>query len=211
MNLLRHAIVLQTPTSKYSGYIFFDQWLGTINAHLHKKNSNYGLSRGALIQYSSHSSSVWHSAQAVEIIAIPQAWVVKNIWFLHHVLELIDFFVPRSHNSPDIFELMGLLYQPLHEEVDVSFFQKLFLCKFFILIGLYPEPRCVDDREFLSLVACGTNLDGRQVSDEQKYVFLEKKMIQWLRECILLHPHADRLKTMIMEPWCAYEKNNSTF
>ncbi len=210
MNSLNYAIVLQTPTTHYNGYIFFDQQLGTINAHLHKKNSRHGLSRGALIQYSPQASGTWHSAHAVEIIAIPQQWVIKNIWFLHHTLELIDFFVPRNHNSEDIFELMRLFYQPIHE-VDVSFFQKLFLCKFFMLIGIYPEPRNIDDREFLSLMAYDTSLEGRQVSDEQKYVFLEKKMIQWLRECILLHPHADRLKTMIMEPWCAYETNNSTF
>jgi len=210
MILLHHAIVLQTPTMQRNGYIFFDQQLGTINAHLQTRGNKRELSRGALIEYSPQVAGNWYSAQAVEVVAIPQQWVVKNIWFLHHALELIDFFVPRSHKAENIFGLMEALYQPLSDEIDIPFFQKLFLCKFFIMIGMYPEPRDMHDRELLSLVVSGIDPEGSYLLDEQKYVFLEKKMIQWLRECILLHPHADRLKTMIMEPWCAYEKNNSS-
>ncbi len=211
MRLLHHAIVLQTPTTQRNGYIFFDQQLGTIHAHVHKKGRTCDLSRGALIEYSPHVNGSWHSAKYVEVVAVPQQWAVKNIWFLHHALELVDFFVPRNHKAENIFSLMEMLYQPLSNEIDIPFFQKLFLCKFFIMIGMYPEPRDAHDREFLSLVVSGIDSQGESFPDEQKYVFLEKKMIQWLRECILLHPHADRLKTMIMEPWCAYEKNNSSF
>jgi hypothetical protein len=211
MILLHHAIVLQTPTMQRNGYIFFDQQLGPITAHVPKKGSKRELSRGALVQYVPELKGTWHSAQHVEIVAIPQQWVVINIWFLHHVLELVDFFVPASNQAENIFELLQLLYEPLSNEIDIPFFQKIFLCKFFILVGIYPEPRNTQDREFLALVASGVESQTDCLPDEQKYVFLEKKMIQWLRECILLHPHADRLKTMIMEPWCAYEKNTSSF
>lgn len=210
MKLLHHAIVLKTPTMQRNGYIFFDQQLGTIHAHLQKKVNRPELSRGSLIEYSPQVAGNWYSAQAIEVVAIPHQWVVKNIWFLHHALELVDFFVPRSNKAENIFELMQALYQPLPDEIDQSFFQKLFLCNFFIMIGIYPEPRDAHDRELLSLMVSGIDSQGSYLVDEQKYVFLEKKMIQWLRECILLHPHADRLKTMIMEPWCAYEKNNSS-
>ncbi len=210
MRLLHHAIVLQIPTMQRNGYIFFDQQLGTITAHLPKKGSKRQLSRGALIAYSPEQTGIWYSAQAVEVVAVPELWAVKNIWFLHHALELIDFFVPRSHKAENIFGLMEMLYQPLGEDINIPFFQKLFLCNFFIQIGMYPEPCNNHDREFLLLVACGLEMQDNYPVDEQKYVFLEKKMIQWLRECILLHPHADRLKTMIMEPWYAYEKNNSS-
>lgn len=208
MKLMHQAIVLQNSTSHRDGYIFFDRHLGTIQAHVQRARKGE-LARGALVQYYIENIRTWYSITSIEIIAIPQQWVAHDIWFLHHILELIDFFVPRNHKTENIFILMGLLYQPLHDEIDVHFFKKVFLCNFFILTGMYPEPHTHYDREFVSLVVSGADPRRGYFLNEQKYVFLEKKMIQWLQECIFLHPHADRLKTMIIGSWYAYEKNNS--
>ncbi len=207
MELSHQAIVLQLPTPQRGEYLFFDQKLGTIPVRAHKKNTVRTLTRGTLIQYVPQERGGYYYSQAIEVIAIPQLWAVSNIFFLHHIIEIIDFFIPRRHQAENIFMLTLMIYKKLDDNVDVAFFQKLFLCRFFAMVGIYPEPVHLEDRKFLSMILSGSDDN----LDEQKYVFLEKKMIQWLRECIRLHPYADRLKTTIMEPWCNYEKNTSSF
>lgn len=157
------------------------------------------LTRGALVSYLPIARNIGYAAENIEILATPQSWVTHNIIFLHHLIELIDFFIPDHSDAEEIFILMLCLYRSIDDELlDISFFKKFFLCKFFMMIGIYPEPRTLDDKQLLAFLGVQTT----QILELQKYVFIEKKMIQWLRECILLHPHADRLKTMIMEPWC---------
>jgi hypothetical protein len=204
MELLHKAIVVQVPSAGRSDYIFFDSQRGTITVRLQKKNKLREIPRGSLVHFTAREAYNGYSSEYIEIVDTPREWVINNIWFLHHLLELIDFFLPRNHQAENIFRLVMILYQPL-DDVDILFFQKFFLCKFFIMIGIYPEPRQQEDREFLSMLISDANCQVNR----QKYVFLEKKMIQWLGECIGLHPHADRLKTKIMEPWLAYEKNNT--
>lgn len=210
MELLHKAIVVQVPSAGRSDYIFFDSQRGTITVRLQRKSRLREIPRGSLVHFTAREAYNGYSSEYIEIVDTPRPWVINNIKFLHHLLELIDFFIPRNHQAENIFMLAMILYQPLDDDIDILFFQKFFLCKFFIMIGIYPEPRQQEDREFLSVLASGLVSDINCQVNGQKYVFLEKKMIQWLGECIGLHPHADRLKTKIMEPWSAYEKNNSS-
>ncbi len=205
MESLHQAIILQPSHSYYQVYLIFDQKLGTLEVRVSARTSRRELPRGTLIEYIPQQSQGRYVATRVEIIAFPEKWVIHHIWFLQHLLELINFFVPRNYQAENIFILLLMLYKPLHDDLDMIFFQKFFLCKFFIMAGIYPEPINAVDKQFLAFIVS----DNDYVFDQQKYVFLEKKMIQWLHECIRLHPYADRLKTMIMEPWYG-EKNSNT-
>ena len=198
MELLHQAIVVHVPSTTRSGYLFFDEQMGVLAVHMHAKRE---LSRGALVHYTPSASGSWYRARHVEIVAVPQRWATETIWFLHHLLELVAFFVPRAQRSEQIFELLSDVYRALDHEIDHRFFQKLFLCRFFILTGLYPEPRDAHHKNLLALLTPRSARERSNLFDEEKYVFLEKKMIQWIHECILLHPRADRLKTMMTEPW----------
>jgi|GEM_PF-6227334 hypothetical protein len=201
MEKIHQAIVLQPASPQNFNYLIFDQQLGTLEIRIPKQRGIREIPRSALIHYVPQTVNNRIVAKYVEIVATPHQWAINSIWFLHHLLELINFFVPRGGQAENIFSYVLIMYQPLSDDIDMFFFQKLFLCKFFILVGIYPEPINMQDRQFLSLLQ--SHQDYKL--EEQKYVFLEKKMIQWLQECIRLHPHADRLRTMIMEPWY-YEK-----
>ncbi len=197
MEQIHQAIILHPLSAQRSRYLVFDNHWGPIELSLKKRGVFKEPARGALIEYTPQQQSNRYSATHLEIIAMPDLWAVEHIHFLHHLVELIDFFIPAGNQAEYIFSLMLLIYRPLPAEVDMLFFQKFFLCKFFILVGIYPEPRHLQDHEFLTFMQAEQAL----VIHEKKYVFLEKKMIQWLQECIRLHPHADRLKTTTMEPW----------
>lgn len=207
---LQYAIVINVPTPGHTGYLIFDQTQGTMQVHGLHRRTERPLSRGCLIQFTTRVNKTWLTFDAVEMIAVPAQWAMGTIWFLHHLLEIIAFFLPRGHAAQDVFHICRLLYEPLPESIDPEFFKKFVLCKIFAHIGIYPEPTTHDERQFFLFIMTDAVSDCLFIKDEQKYVFLEKKMIQWLHACVQLHPHADRLKTTILEPYCDVEKINST-
>lgn len=194
MELLHKALVIKVPINGHGHYIFFTEKYGTLVVRLYKTVKARTLTRGALVFFAGQEQANFYRCDSVEVIATPAAWVIEHLRFLHHVLEVIDFFMPRNVHAENIFQLLQLLYQKQPVAIDVPLLQKLFLGKLFIMIGIYPEPRTHDDALLIALFG------GESNYDPAKYVFLEKKMIQWLQDCIRLHPQADQFKTKLIEP-----------
>src|SRR5207245_225116 len=93
---------------------------------------------GMLMGYSVRQQGLRYRLDDITIEAIPHVWVVHDILFFHHFLELIGLFVLYGQSCPALFELLLVLYaEPTWHDTDLG--KRWLLCRFFAIIGVYPE------------------------------------------------------------------------
>lgn len=172
--------------------IVFDEKLGKIECIVSKRERIHMLMQGALIEYSLVPWRSIYRMMFVEQCALPMAWVKDDILFMHQLLELIIFFAPFNSPLPSLFESYLFLYHAEYAPDDVIFFKKLFLCRFFALLGIVPEEELYFNALFFSLISgsIGSMLNA-QSGDR-----LERIIHEWLYGCISTHPYAFQLKTV---------------
>lgn len=137
----RYGILIKSGMQKQTQAALFDEHQGRMDVFVkeYRKNGNYGV-QGALITYNLNAWRHYSIVEDLEIVAYPVSELRGDIAFLHHLLELILFFVPNDQQNSDLFELLQHLYQEENGYMFATrFTQQLFLCKFFALIGVYPE------------------------------------------------------------------------
>lgn len=185
------AIVLRSFFPYKYKVILFDKELGKIEAvALYKRNFNR-LMQGALIDCHKEEWNNIYRLQNIDLRAMPAPWVSKDILFLHHVLELSDLFLQQHNNSHQIFELFMFLYENHTLEYEDIFLKKIFLARFFVLLGVNPEDTDWDE-SFFNLISGPIDT----MLDVQKDESFLNKLTVWLQGCTAIHPFAYRLKTM---------------
>jgi hypothetical protein len=164
-----------------------DQDLGVIEVVSDLSLKVKRLCNGAHIVYVLQRQKNRYFLSAVDFIQVPFDWARHDILFLHHVLELTHYFLPPKSPQADIFHLIRILYAS--KARSTSLFKRLFLIRFFIFLGMYPE-----DEELLErmMKIIEEPVDGIG----QEIVHLDVKHIDaWLLSCIRLHPYNELFKT----------------
>lgn len=185
------AIVLRSFFPYKYKVVLFDKELGKLDAiALYKRNFNR-LMQGALIVCHKEPFNGIYRLQTIDLKAMPAPWVCSDILFLHHVLELGDLFLQTNNNAAAVFELFMFLYQEHDVAFESAFLKKIFLCRFFALVGIYPEEEQYDE-SFFNLILGPINT----MLDIQRDQYFLNQLIVWLQGCVATHPHAYRLKTM---------------
>ena len=123
-------------------------------------------------------------------MAVPAPWVEQDIYFLHHILELCDYFLPYHSNSTQVMDLFSVFYSP--RVTNSEFFKRIVVCRFFSLIGICPDDAEKYDQFFFSLISAPIDI----MLNMQDDIYMRQEIDRWLLGCIKTHPHADRLQTM---------------
>lgn len=182
------AIIIKKLYSYGSHIALIDQQKGRINGILHNKP----IIEGSVIQYTVDAMTKSSILKDVEYVYIPLQWGKKNLLFLHHILEICYFFIPLSSCAEGIFDLLCFLFRM--QEASWSIInQKIFLCKLFLLLGVYPHMSFLktDVASRLFYISLEDMLQLKVDLQEQRI------MDQWLKQCIAQHHMSLDFKTMI--------------
>jgi hypothetical protein len=172
---------------------------GVIRLYAGRRSNTAALGRGNLISYMHAPTGHTRRMDTLELQAIPTCWAHADIHFLHHVLEILLFFVPAYQDCHDIFSWCLQLYSNDQIEArDTCHARILFLLHLMYSIGMYPDTVditlvnawCIMQRDqalsrdaLYNLVKCTNPLDYRH-------------MVRWLLSCIYEHPSVHTLKTI---------------
>ncbi|MCA9770621.1 hypothetical protein KC460_04595 [Candidatus Dependentiae bacterium] len=181
------GIVLRRYTPRKSKIIVLDRELGKIESIPHVDI----LCHGAVIEYFPKKMCLLYKLESFQLIVAPLHFARDHIQFLHHVLELTYYFVPLDSRVPEIFDLLLFLYRMKNSSCTATF-QKLFVCKFFALLGFFPENKKMRQSYFHQLV--GISIDTLvQLSINLE---VEYALQQWIYSCVAQHPRARFFKTI---------------
>lgn len=170
--------------------VLLDAQLGIIEAFFASTN---GWQVGACISYVADYKPHLYFIKAFQLEDLPLAIAAQDILFLHHVLELIYFFVPIGSCSIGLFNLLEFLYTcATHILVADRRWKKLFICYVLYTIGMYDE-RSLRTYQFLRTL---TNTPIDRVDVGFLDLAREREIDQWLLHCVELHPKVGDFKTM---------------
>ena len=182
------GIIIQTYIPYQQKTILFDNSLGKIEVIMNKSITYERPILGALIEYMYQPWHHMHQLTTSAYISVPQPWV--DILFLHHLLEMSNYFLAFHCDSNATFNLFMLLYRP-SLNVHSTYTKKLFMCRFFSSIGIYPSYLSSRDSHFLNLISGSIDI----MLNIREDIYCEKKINRWLLECVHTHPYAHTFKT----------------
>ena len=187
-----YGIVLRSYAPYQQKLVLLDRSCGMIDAFFFQRKMMGRITHGMLLRYTLREERGRHRLDDIVVLACPVAWVKDDIFFLHHVLELAHNFLSYHQAVGEVFDLFMRLYKPLSVTKN-SFFKKCFLCKFFLLLGIYPNDETLFSSELFHLISGCIDTMVKSQSD-----FLDDaKISHWLQGCIAVHPAADCFKTTI--------------
>ena len=189
--MVRRGMVLRVKTPFQTKVTVFDELLG--NIAIVPQAPVVPLVHGHLIAYHLEPWKHLYRAYDVQVMTLPAAWVCEDIWFLHHVLEMARHFLPEESCAASVFRLCMFLYEAEAAHHERALLKKLFLGKFFALLGVYPDEALQHDRELFHLFAGSGERMPEELEDTDE---LHKKLRRWLLGCIQTHPHGNTFTTM---------------
>ena len=183
----RTGVIVKMFFPKKQKIAVFDDQLGKIMCvPKHER-----LCLGAIINYTASEQNNIHFIHSTDMIAVPFNLAHDDILFLHHVLELLYYFVPIGSGDVELFHMIRVLYDP-KTWTNTSQFKKIFLCKLFVLLGMYPEDDLVKKPFFYRVASLSVDMIAHETIDLES----EQSLEQWLLRCIKMHPCVDYFKTI---------------
>lgn len=193
---MQRAIVLRSWLPEKQRIMIFDEQLGRFTALIRSGKEQPRVLQGGMILYHTRHWRGLSILQAMELIAVPVPLWSADIQFIHMILELLECFVAEHDPLPELFRLCTILYTPIPiAEDQLATFKRLFLCKLFSVLGVYPSERVYeyahDVRRLISepLVA---------LIDTSGYSNLGDEARTWLLGCIHTSPHVSLCRTLLM-------------
>lgn len=187
---LHQAIILQNFNPRQKKISVLDQEFGRIEGTVSPLVVLERMAPGIVINYFIRTWKNTNVFYDIEIIDEPMYYAQTDLLFMHHVLEVCSFFLPLHDSNEQIFHFVKLLYEENSLFID-GLTKKLFLCKFFTLIGVYPDNARVYGAEFFSLISGAINSNF-----EADNHALNRKLRMWLLGCIATHPQSAAMKTI---------------
>lgn len=150
------------------------------------------LAVGSLIEYCCVERGVGYNAQSINVHALPCCKLLPDLLFFHRVLEICVQFIPEGVEARDLFGLLLALYdQKRFAALQDNLFKKIFLCKIFIVLGVWPAGEKYQSAFFHHIAAESIdNLLGISVELKNEYALND-----WLQMCVAMHPRAQDFKT----------------
>lgn len=184
------GIILRTWYPERSSTLIFDESRGLVRARVYGKDEWRKVQHGALVTYELVEQGERIFVQNLNLIAFPDLWARKELSFLHHVLELCAVFIQPNGAERALFRHLcqwyeGVLFCENNEDADWE--RLIFLTRFFLLIGCYPDD---DTYPTVRFIARNPQVDG------EDRVAKRPVITRWLRECVALHPMSSKFKTV---------------
>ena len=185
---MTRAIVLRNEYPERLRMLLFDENRGIVSCW----SDRMDLAVGSLIDYSCAESGTGYSAQAINVHALPCCGQLSDLLFFHQVVEICVQFIPEGSEAKDLFALLLFLYdQKRFISLQNDFLKKVFLCKIFIILGIWPAGKKFQNSFFYRIASESIdNLLGLSIELKDECVLND-----WLQMCIAMHPHARDFKT----------------
>jgi len=145
---------------------------------------------GSLIEYSIPDKKEHSMLHNMGLVSLPLLLARTDILFFHHILELCNFFIPVGSYVTGMYELISLLYADKAAYYSDQF-KLLFLLKFFVLLGRYPENQKFQTSYFHQLALMPID----RIMDYSIDWDTEQELREWVTDCVLDHPYVHVLKT----------------
>lgn len=153
---------------------------------------------GSCIEYTLSADRMWVVLEDVELIALPAVTHVGDLLLFHCVMEICYHCMPVGSFNPGVYELIVCLYdRQIMDKFKTALLKKVFLCKLFIILGLYPHEKKFHNSFFHQLAS--ESIDKfccRSVS-----MVNEQDVGNWLKACIGAYAQDKRLKTVRITDW----------
>lgn len=190
MSLKRHwAIVLKNYYPKKQTLALLDGQLGKVTG---ASAAIAEISAGSFIAYSVDARRTnYLLLHQIELLDLPLFIAHEDILFLHHLLELCYYFIPDGSNALSVFNLLQMVYTP-GDWMSKTVLKKIFLCKLFAFLGIYPEEESMKTPAYSRLMSTTfTEVMDMVFQQEDEHI-----IDSWLRMCIASHPIAGKFKTV---------------
>ncbi len=184
----RIGIVIASLAPRRNKVVLFDQEHGKCICVPDRTVINHGM----LLSYFVRCDSKTEFLYATEVLAIPVPLLVSDLLFFHHIMELCYHFLPLASPSRSLFDLLSWLYNPEIARLNTQQ-QKLFLCKFFAVLGIYPDEFAYDPARILKISFCAID---RMLAQNVDLGFRQEELDAWLLGCVLSHPYSAHFKTV---------------
>jgi len=154
-------------------------------------NKGFTVFTGALISYFVTRDFPIFFITGVHVLDAPFSVARKDIFFLHHVLELCCYFLPDRAVDLKTFDLVKCVYTD-PQLFSSTLRKKLFLFKLLVSFCFYEGHAPLSINMFHYLAS--ESID----SIEQSFLHLEveKNIDRWLFSCVKAHPKFEEFKTV---------------
>lgn len=183
------GIVLKTFLPDKYKVIIFDRSLGKFDAIVPSTIKHFNLCNGLLVNYNYQLKGKLQFIDNINIINDPFLLAQNDLLFFHHILELCYYFIPMGISCDDLFDFIKFLFFSPQKLKTVKS-QKILLCRFFLLLGMYPE--CKTSPKFNYLMSIPIDIVDNELIDLEN----EKELNLWIIKCINIHPYAKSFKTI---------------
>lgn len=184
------------------------QFSGKINLIILFSVLKQVLSAGTLIDFSRRKvNGDIYVTNDIEILMIPINDVKKNIYWIHHFLEICYYFLPLELPCKDVFQILKEFFRISKKELFFkpyfSLVKKICMIKLFKLLGFYPEREfSLYDTLFENILA--VSIDSSDIQKVRSLnillskitSFMVKEIDLWLFECLNNHPYLHLFKTI---------------
>lgn len=182
----REGIILKNYLPNKHKLTLLCQQEGKIEGILPHIKDPERLKAGVIVHYYVQQIKAKHHLEAIEIVHVPFALVRRDIYFLHHLIELCNYFLPYHCAAPGIFNMIYfLLNSP--DIIQYSVSKKIILLHLFADLGLYPE-----DEQLAQLAQCPVEYG----TIPSLHAHQQQALDQWIRHCIMMHPYSNQFKTI---------------
>lgn len=189
----KHAIILSSYIANRNNLLVLDSHDGVCCLFFKRQPR---CCCGDLVTYSLRTQGRYCFVDDMFTNAAPALAHVDALFFLHQVLEICRYSVPEGDEARAVFNLLLTLYGEkgscLLGQQRAFLSQKIFLCKLFILLGLYP-----DDKKFQKLYfnrIIHESIDS--LMDQPIDLKYAGELDEWIRACFAIHPNAKSFKTI---------------
>lgn len=187
---VHYGIVLRNNQAQNKKITLLDQRDGMFSTYVQKPSML--LQHGRLVRYAMQKKASFITLNDIECISEAADWVKNDIFFLHHVLEIIHAALGVQSPAPEVFSLCLYLYHPL-QDVQERTFKLYFLAKLFATLGIYPENHESFSFELFHLISGSLDTMVRSAPS----VINQSSISDWLYGCLMVHPEVSGLKTAV--------------
>ena len=177
----------------WSGTIsLFSQQEGRIERNWYRVGHRAQLHRGSFISYTHQEGFSCNQRMLVnvELERCGTVWAVQDIYFFHALLEVCYYFIPIGSEAQQAYSFLVDLLNNFHV-FSLSGHKKMVLCKFFTLVGIYP-----DDLQVQHLATSLLKMPIDNLVNTILELNSEELMNQWLSWCIEVHPKGKFFKAI---------------
>ncbi len=187
--LVFNGLVLRSWSGTVS---LFSQQEGRIERKWYQVGHRAPLHRGSFISYTLQAgvARTQNLLMNVELERCGTLWAIQDMYLFHALLEACYYFIPLGSDAQQAYTFLMDLFDRFHF-FSLAVQKKMVLCKFFTLLGMYP-----DDVRVHHLAAALLKMPIDNLVDTILELNTEELMNQWLSWCIEVHPKGKFFKAM---------------